>query len=384
MKSLVLDSPALRPIDYESSQPVILAVDSCANGAGYVILQVGADGKRYPSRFGSITFNERESRYSQAKLELYGLLRALKHTQLYTIGVKRFIVEMDAKFIKGMINHPTLHPNDAINRWISAILLFNFELVHVPAERHTGADGLSRRPRAPEDPSSEDQDELEEWIDSATGFFFEMNAPLVANNPIPPWSLVFNTSSPTSSDPELEIPRSSRALLRDRKLVTIRQFLSDTVRPPGLSDDEYKSFIRQAMGFYLVDSKLFRKNKSDAPQLVPQSHERLAIIAYTHDRLGHKGVFATTKNLLVRFWWPHLNNDVRWYIRTCHECQVRQTERFHIPPIVPIVPSLFRKAHIDTFLMPKVGTYRYVIHARCALASYPHWGQGPFYSVGTC
>ena len=371
LKSLVLDSPALRPIDYESSQPVILAVDSCANGAGYVILQVGADGKRYPSRFGSITFNERESRYSQAKLELYGLLRALKHTQLYTIGVQRFIVEMDAKFIKGMINNPTLHPNDAINRWISAILLFNFELVHVPAERHTGADGLSRRPRAPEDLSSEDQDELEEWIDSATGFFFEMNAPSVANDPIPPWSLVFNTSSSTSSDPELEIPRSSRALLRDRKLVTIRQFLLDTVRPPRLSDDEYKSFIRQAMGFYQVDSKLFRKNKSDAPQLVPQPHEHLAIIAYAHDRLGHKGVFATTKNLLVRFWWPHLNNDVRWYIRTCHECQVRQTEHFHIPPIVPIVPSLFRKAHIDTFLMPKVGTYRYVIHARCALASYP-------------
>ena len=77
----------------------------------------------YPSRFGSITFNDRESRYSQAKLELYGLFRALRVTQLYTIGVKKLIVEMDAKFIKGMINNPTLHPNDAVNRWIAAILL---------------------------------------------------------------------------------------------------------------------------------------------------------------------------------------------------------------------------------------------------------------------
>ena len=51
---------------------------------------------------------------------------------------------MDTKFIKGMINNPTLHPNDAINRWIAAILLFDFELVHVPAEKHTGADGLSQ------------------------------------------------------------------------------------------------------------------------------------------------------------------------------------------------------------------------------------------------
>ena len=67
-------------------------------------------------------------------MELYGLFRALKQTQLYTIGVKRLVVEMDAKFIKGMINNPTLHPNDAINCWIAAILLFDFELVHIPAK----------------------------------------------------------------------------------------------------------------------------------------------------------------------------------------------------------------------------------------------------------
>ena len=42
---------------------------------------------------------------------------------------------MDAKYIKGMINNPTLHLNDTVNRWIATILLFNFDLVHVPAER---------------------------------------------------------------------------------------------------------------------------------------------------------------------------------------------------------------------------------------------------------
>ena len=134
LKEAIANSPALLLIDYATDRPVILAVNSCANGVGFILLQLGEDGKHYPSRFGSITFNDRESRYSQAKLELYGLFRALKQTQLYTIGVKRLVVEMDAKFIKGMINNPMLHPNDTINRWIAAILLFNFELVHVPAE----------------------------------------------------------------------------------------------------------------------------------------------------------------------------------------------------------------------------------------------------------
>jgi len=71
------------------------------------------------------------------------------------------------------------------------------------------------------------------------------------------------------------------------------------------------------------------------------------------------------------FWWPHINDDVRWYKTTCHECQLCQTEYFHIPAIVPEVLSLFRKVHIDTFLMPKVGKYRYILHARDALILYP-------------
>jgi len=125
------------------------------------------------------------------------------------------------------------------------------------------------------------------------------------------------------------------------------------------------------MNYFVVEGKMFRKNKDSHPQLVPKPGGRLRLIIYAHDHLGHKGVFATTRNLLIRFWWPHVNEDVRWYIATCHECQVRQTEYFHIPPVVPDVPSLFCKAHIDVFLMPTVGSYRYVIHARCALTTYP-------------
>ena len=393
LKSAIVNSPALRPIDYESDRPVILAVDSCANGAGYILLQIGEDGKRYPSRFGSITFNDRESRYSQAKLELYGLFRSLRQTQLFTIGVKNFIVEMDAKFIKGMINKPTLHPNDAINRWISAILLFDFELVHIPADKHTGADGLSRRPRAPGDPALEDSDELDDWIDTNAGFFIELSTPQspldpapslsslldlrelavlsVSRSPTPPTSPSTASRSSTPSLPAEEIPRSDKALIKDGKLSIIRRFLTTLNRPPGLSDEEYRRFLRQASDYFVVERKMFRRGRNRDPQLVPEPPDRLRLIEYAHDQLGHKGVFATTRNLLVRFWWPHLNDDVCWYTRTCHECQIRQTEYFYIPPIVPEVPSLFRKAHLDTFLMPKLGSYRYVIHARDALTSYP-------------
>jgi len=188
----------------------------------------------------------------------------------------------------------------------------------------------------------------------------------------PTTTFTLATSSQESSEnSEIEIPRSSRAIRREEKLDIVRKFLTTLERPPDLSDEQYRQFIRHAMDYFIIGKNFYRKHRDGHLQLIPKPPRRFRLIQYTHDTLGHKGIFATTRNLLLRFWWPHLNEDVRWFIRTCHECQIRQTEYFHIPPVVPEVPSLFRKAHIDTFFMPKSGNYRYGHHARCALTSYP-------------
>ena len=70
-------NPLQRPIDYECGREVILAVDSSIVGVGFLLMQIGEDGKRYLSRFGSIAWNNRECNYLQAKVELYGLMCAL-------------------------------------------------------------------------------------------------------------------------------------------------------------------------------------------------------------------------------------------------------------------------------------------------------------------
>jgi hypothetical protein len=68
-----------------------------------------------------------------------------------------------------------------------------------------------------------------------------------------------------------------------------------------------------------------------------------------------------------------MDNDIKWYTRTCHECQVRLTKKIMIPPTVAKPHGLFRKVYIDTMLMPKARGFRYIIHARCSLTSYPEW-----------
>ena len=77
--------------------------------------------------------------------------------------------------------------------------------------------------------------------------------------------------------------------------------------------------------------------------------------------------------LLLCFWWPVLVDDVKWYVHTCHECQICQTTKLHIPLTVPVMGRLFHKVHIDTMVMPQSGGYCYIIQAWCALTAYLEW-----------
>ena len=89
-------------------------------------------------------------------------------------------MEMDAKYVQGMINNLDLQPNATINRWIAGILLFSFHLVHIPAAHHTGADRLSHRLLSDEDPPEED--DFEDWLDNSYSFSITL-----LNNHISPY-----------------------------------------------------------------------------------------------------------------------------------------------------------------------------------------------------
>ena len=111
----------------------------------------------------------------------------LKSLCLNLVGLPTFQLKVDAKYIKGMLNHPDMQPNNARNRWIAGILLFNFELVHGPGKSHTGPDGLSRRRPAltdEEEPQDDCVDEILElgvWVNS----WVEAQAPEKAGSMLP-------------------------------------------------------------------------------------------------------------------------------------------------------------------------------------------------------
>lgn len=125
--------------------------------------------------------------------------------------------------------------------------------------------------------------------------------------------------------------------------------------------------------FFLHEGRLWRRQPEGRHQLVIPVERRFNLIREAHDGLGHKGAFVVRTRLLERFWWPYLDQDVRWYCRTCHECQTRQIRKLFIPPTVPTPASLFRRVHMDTMHLPKAHGYHGLVQARCSLSAYPEW-----------
>jgi hypothetical protein len=175
LKQALLNSPALRPIDYKSDAPVILGVDTSHIAVGFLLGQCDPQDprKRHYARFGSITLNDRESHFLQPKLELYGLFHAFRTLKIYLISIRNLIVEVDTRYIKGMLANPDLDLSASINRWILAILTFHFILIHIPGTMH-GPDGLSRHRTQPGD-NPEPDDDFNGWIDRLYGLMHMIN-----------------------------------------------------------------------------------------------------------------------------------------------------------------------------------------------------------------
>ena len=107
-------------------------------------------------------------------------------------------VEVDVKYIKGMINNPDIQPSATINHWITGILLFSFRLRYIPGKDHAPADGLSRSPQDQEDPI--DKEDIEDWLDQACVFGIKcLNRQLLM-----PSNIAKNSND--GAFPNLEIP----------------------------------------------------------------------------------------------------------------------------------------------------------------------------------
>ena len=168
--------------------------------------------------------------------------------------------------------------------------------------------------------------------------------------------------------------RNQSNIRADERLKLVRKWLDEPfTRPEGMNDKEYLHLIRFARQFFVSkEGKMYKRAKDSKHKLVVEVEKRMYIITAAHDSLGHKGQYATCALIEERFWWPGLEGDVNWFVKSCDTCQKRQKEMVRIPPAVTYTPSIFQQVHVDTINMtPKSNGCGYILHARCGLSSWP-------------
>ena len=170
-----------------------------------------------------------------------------------------------------------------------------------------------------------------------------------------------------------EVPRTDKSKALDERLPIVKEWLTTLKRPESLSNNEYKTFMRFATAFVEFNGSLWRKHPQGFHRAIIDQDRRLFIISMAHDDIGHRGFYATNSLLIERYWWPGMSQDVAWYIKTCHLCQLRQTQQIAIPPVVALPAPLFAKVYMDTMHLTTSGGFKYIVQARCSLTHWPEW-----------
>jgi hypothetical protein len=177
-------------------------------------------------------------------------------------------------------------------------------------------------------------------------------------------------ASNNSSDATVDIPCTLQASSANICLSKVEEYLWSLTCPQNLSGADFYQFMQYSSGFSISNSKLWCHDTHRRDGIVVPKEKRYKL-SKVHDILEHKKIHAISIQLLEQFWWLFLDQDVKWFVQTCHQCQVHQMCYHHILPIVATCDSLFRKAHVDTMYMPHASRYHHIIQACCLLLSYP-------------
>ena len=212
---------------------------------------------------------------------------------MYLIGVQNLVVEVDARYIKGMLANPDLALSTSMNRWIVSILLFHFTLIHIPVTWH-GPDGLSQHPWQPGNDIIDSTDNLEfdDWVDQVYGFMHFLN-PLSLTIAYPEICVTYVSETFSNGsidhDPTVNIllsyaavPRLAKSQKMDDCLHTLLNWFNTMQRPDNITDAVYTALLRYSTCFFVKDAQGHHK-------VVIDPNKQLPMLATVHDDLGHHG-----------------------------------------------------------------------------------------------
>ncbi|GBG90868.1 hypothetical protein CBR_g51374 [Chara braunii] len=247
----------------DPQRPFVVTTDASQYGIGAVLAQ--QEGKKLrPIEYMSKKMPSKKLAKSTYERELYALYKALVQWRHYLLG-SFFYLRTDHQTLKWIKTQPVL--SDALKRWIEVIDQYDFKLDYLKGEHNKVADELSR----------------------TANYLGALISEFGLSEDVTPSLDEAYKEDPITMDIINKLQAKDKA-----------------------TTDE----------FVMVDGLLFLE-KAGFKRLVVPSRETLRslFLGECHDAMGHFGYKKTSANLVQRFWWPNMLDDVKKYVETCQVCQ---------------------------------------------------------------
>ncbi|CAB0033548.1 unnamed protein product [Trichogramma brassicae] len=108
-------------------------------------------------------------------------------------------------------------------------------------------------------------------------------------------------------------------------------------------------------------------NKEDRPNIIRKAHDSAVA--------GHKGMIKTYHRIRERYYWPNMMEEIRRYVKTCHDCQIRKLTRVKtkFPMKITTTPTTaFEVVEMDVVgpLPITISGNKYLLTLQCNLTKY--------------
>ena len=90
-----------------------------------------------------------------------------------------------------------------------------------------------------------------------------------------------------------------------------------------ITDEERRFIVHDGRLCRIVEDEIVPGISKKTLRLVIPRSIRKSVVYACHDDIvaGHLGYKRTLLRIQQRYWWPGMTNDVRWYVKTCRNCQ---------------------------------------------------------------
>jgi transposase InsO family protein len=252
------------------------------NAIGGILCQSDDNGNLHPVAYESRQLTNSELNYGVHEQELLAFVHCLKKWRHY-LDAQPFTVYTDNRSLETLKTNTNLSKRQI--RWLELFQSYQFDIHHIPREKNTAADALSKKP---------------------------------FTTPIPTFSNNVTTSSELAMIYRIQAGEDLKEDIRKNYRNDI--YFSEIYDNASNNANTYRNYEIDNDGLLMT----IGPNDDTSRICIPRITTLLnCILRQEHDAKisGHLGMDKTYERVYRKYYWPKMRKYIRRYIKTCDSCQ---------------------------------------------------------------